>query len=125
MKHTILTFIVSSLLSCGAPAYALDPPVPNITPLECALQRETPVEAFMESAYLANGLEAFAYDTNGDGKNDVQLMLPQNDPNRYPLYYMFDNNYDGEPDVNWIDHLRDGTCGNIELIWYGAQKGEV
>ena len=97
-------------------------PKPTIKPLECGLQRETPESAYLGSKFAPNGLEYHYYDTNGDGVRDVVIAIPQGDENRYPLLYSFDNTYDGQPDITWIDRLRDGTCGNVGVYWYRGQK---
>lgn len=96
--------------------------VPNIKPLECNLQRPTPVDSYMGSYLTENGLEIFKYDTNKDGQRDVEISIPQGDENRYPLFYLFDNNYDGKPDIQWVDKLRDGTCNDVQVYWYGKKE---
>lgn len=79
--------------------------------LECGLERVVPPETLIGNYFMENGLEIFVYDTNGDGEFDVVLTLPQGDINRYPLFHTFDRDYDGQPDVQWEDTKRDGTCG--------------
>ena len=101
----------------------------TITPLECRIERIVPPETLVGNYFMENGLEVFIYDTNGDGKFDVQIALPQGDINRYPLSYMFDRDYDGDPDIKWTDDLRDGTCGNnLKAEWIGdgitGEKGK-
>lgn len=89
----------------------------GIRPLECGIERPTPNEAFMGGRLMANGLEAYMFDTNRDGQFDVQIMIPQDDQNRYPTIYMFDRPpYDGQPNITYGDTLRDGTCNGIEVI---------
>ena len=34
------------------------------------------------------------------------------------MFYDFDNNYDGEPDIQWIDKRRDGSCDDVQVYWY-------
>lgn len=89
----------------------------GIRPLECGIERPTPNETFMGGLLMANGLEAYMFDTNNDGQFDAQIMIPQGDQNRYPTLYMFDRHpYDGQPNITYQDTLRDGTCNGIEVI---------
>lgn len=139
MKHYVEVLIYSVLLAalivfCLAvwndthadeylPLDSISPVIkPDIKPLECNLQRETPDSAYMGSSLAQNGLEYHYYDTNGDGVRDVVIAIPQGDENRYPLMYSFDNTYNGEPDITWIDRLRDGTCGDVDVYWYRGQR---
>ena len=92
----------------------------TLTPLECGIEREVPMDTLVGNYFMGNGLEVFLFDTNHDGVFDAQLMLPQGDINRYPAIYMFDRDYDGDPDIKWDDAKRDGTCGeNITATWIG------
>lgn len=92
----------------------------TLTPLECGIEREVPMSTLKHNFYLPNGIEVFAFDTNGDGMIDVEVGLPQNDLNRYPLAYFFDRDHDGDMDIKWDDSKRDGTCGeNITATWIG------
>lgn len=92
----------------------------TIKPLECGIERVVPPETLIGNYFLENGLEVFIYDTNKDGEFDVAILLPQGDSNRYPLTYMFDRDYDGDPDIKWEDNKRDGTCGdNLKATWIG------
>jgi len=97
-------------------------------PLECGIERETPADTMVGNYFLENGLEVFTYDTNGDGEFDVAIMLPQGDINRYPQIYMFDRDYDGDPDMKYEDTKRDGTCSGIRAEFIGdgvtGEKGE-
>lgn len=95
----------------------------TITPLECGIERPTPVEDLVANYYMANGLEAFMYDTNHDGDFDAQIMIPQGDINRYPVIYMFDRDYDGDPDIKYTDQMRDGSCGKITWEKLEMNKG--
>ena len=121
----ILTPIIFSTLILASRSEDSSPPIPNLTPLECGMERPTPPEDYLESYYLENGLEVFMYDSNHDGKFDAQLSLPQGDQNRYPLFYMFDRTYNGEPDILYQDHLRDGSCENIEWKYLGEPDPQV
>ena len=92
----------------------------TLTPLECGIEREVPMSTLKFNFYLPNGIEVFAFDTNGDGQVDAELGLPQGDLNRYPMAYFFDRDYDGDMDIKWDDAKRDGTCGeNITATWIG------
>lgn len=94
--------------------------LPNIKPFECGIERVVPLESFMRSELLQNGLEAHLYDTNRDGVFDVQILIPQGDTNRYPVLYMFDRDYDGDPDIQYVDKNRDGSCEGVEVYWYSG-----
>ena len=92
-------------------------PLPNIKPLECGIERETPDSAFIGSFHQANGLAVHTYDLNGDGKKDAEISLPIGDENTYPLFYFFDRDHDGNPDIGYRDSLRDGSCRGIVVHW--------
>ena len=113
-----ILFIVAALYSVILTVAArADDTLGGIRPLECGIERPTPNETFMGGQLLANGLEAYMFDTNKDDQFDVQIMIPQHDENRYPSIYMFDRTpYDGEPNITYQDTLRDGTCNGIEVI---------
>jgi len=89
----------------------------DILPLECGIERETPLDTFMGQDNVAYGLTIYRYDTNKDGLNDVQVAIPTGDPNRYPLFYTFDRTYNNEPDITYVDQRRDGTCAGIQVYW--------
>ena len=105
--------------------------VPNILPLECDIERPTPMDTYLGSMNGFDGMEIFMFDTNGDGESDAQLRLHPDDPNRYPNHYAFDRDYkiyDGSvheppvenyttPEIIYEDTLRDGTCKGIEVRW--------
>lgn len=115
------------LLTSGGEYIPLDQvskiPTPNLTPLECGIERVVDPSTYIGAHNLSNGLEAHTYDTSGDGVMDVQIMLPQGDENRHPLFYMFDRPpYDGEPNVVYKDTLRDGSCKGIEVVY---SKGDT
>jgi len=89
----------------------------GIRSLECVIERPTPNDTFIGGQFMANGMEAYMFDTNHDGQFDAQLMIPQDDLNRYPTIYMFDRPpYDGQPNITYEDTLRDGTCKGVEVI---------
>lgn len=100
----------------------------TINPLECGIERETPLDTLLHNYFLPNGLEVFEFDTNQDGEMDAAITLPQGDQNRYPAKYYFDRDYDGDPDIIYHDTKRDGTCGGIEPEWIGdgvnGEKGK-
>lgn len=122
MKY--LSTTVGLVLMLGGVGYGASNPPPNIKPLECGIERVVPLDSFMRSEFLQNGLEAHLYDTNGDGVFDVQILIPQGDTNRYPVLYMFDRDYDGDPDIQYVDKNRDGSCEGVEVYWYpGMEDG--
>ena len=89
----------------------------DIFPLECSIERETPPESFMGQHNSQNGLTIYRFDTNKDGVGDVQIAIPQGDPNRYPLLYSFDRTYNNAADITYVDQVRDGTCSGIQVYW--------
>ena len=123
MNTLLTTLVLSSIIvvpTQGGPQDDKELIWGTIQPLECGIERVVPSESLVGNYFMENGLEVFIYDTNGDGRSDVQTMLPQGDTNRYPLAYLFDRDYDGDPDILWKDTKRDGTCGtNLEAQWIG------
>ena len=123
MNTLLTTLVLSSIIvvpTQGGPHDDKELIWGTIQPLECGIGRVVPSESLVGNYFMENGLEVFIYDTNGDGRFDVQIMLPQGDTNRYPLAYLFDRDYDGDPDILWKDTKRDGTCGtNLEAQWIG------
>lgn len=129
--NTLLTTIIltSAVLAQAGPQDDKELIWGTIHPLECGIERVVPPDTLIGNYFMENGLEVFIYDTNGDGKFDVQIVLPQGDINRYPQIYMFDRDYDGDPDIKWEDNKRDGTCGdNLTATWIGdgvtGEKGK-
>lgn len=66
---------------------------------------------------LKNGLIAEAYDLSGDGKVDlVTYSVPKHGQHdSFPLFYEFDSDGDGNPDVLYIDKLGTGSCEGFDL----------
>ncbi len=104
------------------PEYLAKPTLPNIKPLECGIERETPESTFMQTFHQQNGLAVHAYDLNGDGKRDAEISIPIGDENPYPLFYFFDRDYDGQPDIGYRDSLRDGSCRGIVVHWVPSME---
>ena len=92
---------------------------PNVWPLECGIERETPISTYTGEKDMPNNLTIYFYDTNNDGKADVQIYVPTNDLiNRYPLFYSIDRDFDGETaEITYVDEDRDGTCTGIGVYW--------
>lgn len=67
----------------------------------------------------SNGLYAEHYDTNGDGKFDVLTLsytdLSDKQHNAYPVFWIVDLDFDGEPDAVYIDKKGLGKCSDIVL----------
>lgn len=109
------------------PPYIQVPDPPNIKPLECGIERETPIESYMGVYNSQDGVEVFKYDTNKDGWADVQIRLHGEDMNRYPQHYGFDRDHVihkdeagnpyTTPEIIYEDTLRDGTCKGIKVFW--------
>jgi len=100
------------------PEYDQNKAIPNVWPLECGIERETPISTYMSQEEKSNGLTIYFYDTNSDGKADVQIYVPIGDANRYPLFYSIDRDFDGETaEITYIDEAQDGTCSSISVYW--------
>lgn len=96
--------------------------MPPIKTLECGIERVVPKESFHHYSMSQNGLESYWFDTNKDGLYDVEIMASQGDENRFPVFYTFDRDYDRQPDITYVDKLRDGTCNGIEVYWLKGQE---
>jgi len=106
------------------PPYWQDLPRPNILPLECGIERETPDSSYMYEHEAPNGLTYYYYDTNGDTHADVQISIATDDENRYPFLYFFDRDYvinetepKTAPEIGYVDNKRDGSCSGITVYW--------
>lgn len=101
------------------PDYDQTPPPPDVWPLECGIERATPPDSFQKELESPNNLTIYFYDTNHDGKADVQMYVPLDDLiNRYPLFYSIDRDYNGaDAEITYIDTKRDGTCEGIQVYW--------
>ena len=72
-----------------------------------------------------NGLLAERYDSNGDGKFDIVALSSITGSNPagvgevphvpLPTFYIMDVDYDGQPDVVYVDKNGDGNCASIVL----------
>lgn len=121
------TFTLSllTLVSCVMCAGGVAAEQPNITFPTCAVHYPQSQLTYIDNVLEANGLESFHFDSNANGKWDMEMLIPQDDPNRYPLFYIIDKDYDGKKDYTYIDHKRDGTCSGIEIYWVGGQKDQL
>ena len=92
MKHYVEVLICSVLLAAllvfcmvmwndthadeYLPLDSISPVIkPDLKPLECGLQRETPESAYMGMRLASNGMEFHFYDTNGDGIRIVDCVI--------------------------------------------------
>lgn len=72
-----------------------------------------------------NGTLSEAYDRNGDGKVDIEVISHllaakisdtiEYEHAEHPLLYVVDLDYDGVPDVVYVDKTGTGTCEDIVL----------
>ena len=100
------------------PEYDQNKAIPSLLPLECGIERETPISTYIGEKDMPNGLTLYLYDTNSDGKADVQIHVPTGDDNRYPLFYSIDRDFDGETaEITYVDEARDGSCRKISVYW--------
>lgn len=99
-------------------------PVPkaNITPLECGIERVVPLETMIANLNLGNGLESFLFSTVGGKKPDFEMLIPEGDENRYPLFYRVDRDFDGFIDIVYVDDKRDGTCKGVRVYWLPKEQ---
>lgn len=89
----------------------------NVTPCQCALQGINLLNKPWSMEVLGNGLEDFMFDLDGDGWADLELLVPQGDANRIPLFYWF-NDPDSKARYTLKDGKRDGTCTGMAVIWH-------
>jgi len=99
---------------------------PNISPLECSIERVVPLSTFLREQLRSDGTTWYYFDTNGDGIFDVTMTRPADD-NKYPSLYFFDRDYiqgdnGPKPEIGYNDVLRDGTCGDIRVYWLPSFK---
>lgn len=71
---------------------------------------------------IENGMLAEAYDTDGDGKIDLEtlsVVMGTDDKGlthkSFPVFYWIDRNGDGKVDYVYIDKYGDGFCESIVL----------
>ena len=121
-KHTAMNSLLATTAALVLAQYvpldaiSLVEPI-DVTPLEWGIERPTPPEDFLTVMNLENGLEVFLYDGNHDKRPDMELLVPQGDINRYPLFYRIDRDYDGYIDIAYVDDRRDGSCQGVRVYW--------
>lgn len=71
---------------------------------------------------IENGMLAEDYDTDGDGKIDLETLSTVTGTDdkglihtAFPVFYWVDRNQDGKVDTVWIDRNGDGFCESIVL----------
>lgn len=97
---------------------------PNRTPniLVCKVQRPLFQGMYLGYSYNSNGLVHYYFDHNNDGKFDTMLGIPQNDhTSRWVQFYTFDLDFDGEPEITFVDKARNGSC-KIKEYWIAPAK---
>lgn len=67
----------------------------------------------LTEATLENGLDAVAFDLDGDKKPDAATYTPPG--GKAPLFYEVDTDKDNEPDLLYIDTKWNGECDSIKL----------
>ena len=62
--------------------------------------------------YHGYTFDVFRFDRNADGKQDMLLMYATANGKRspFPGYYIYDMNYDGQPDKAYTDMQGNGIC---------------
>lgn len=85
------------------------------TPLECDIIRPTPESELLENPYLDPDTRWIInrYDANGDGV--VDAVTRTNPGTFYPRWYEFDIDWDGSPDIVFIDVKMNGECDGVIL----------
>jgi hypothetical protein len=68
-----------------------------------------------------NGTVSEAYDSNEDGKIDIEAISSLDgvgsQHTALPFLYIMDMDYDGTPDAAWVDVLGTGECAG--WVFYG------
>lgn len=81
-----------------------------------------------ERTVLPNGMLVEHYDTNGDGKPDVDVLSSIDSTvldrtkeelkvihNEHPVFWIVDSDFDGQWDVAYIDRVGAGKCEDIVM----------
>lgn len=76
-----------------------------------------------ESFHTPTGLVVRHYDTNGNGTVDLTTNTPQNGGilATFPLFYVWDLDEDGFPDLWYQDQGGEGLCR--DFLWHIMKKG--
>ena len=91
--------------------------MPQIAKVACTVKKPILREQYLRTYYQSNGLIDSWFDTNEDGKMDMVVSTQQGIIHHYPLFYAFDQNYDGLIDLVLVDKSQDGTCEAIYNYW--------
>lgn len=136
-KKVVMTFLaiaatVLLIARCSTPALAH----PEVI-LKCDRNLKVDrVQLVQDPVVLDNGMISERYDRNGDGNVDIEtLSIAVSDDaeynptdgaykfvhRRFPLFYVVDLDYDGQPDAVYIDQTAEGVndpkghCDNVVL----------
>ena len=93
---------------------------PNL--MVCKVQRDIFKSKYLGYAYQANGLAVYFFDYNHDTKFDTLISIPQGDVvSRWAHFYTYDLDFDGEPEITYVDKTRDGSC-KLKTYWIAPKK---
>lgn len=68
--------------------------------------------------YKGYTFDIFRLDRNADGAQDMLLMYATNNKKRapFPIYYIYDKDFDGKPDIAYRDTQGNGICQQMEEL---------
>lgn len=61
------------------------------------------------------GLVSTLFDTDADGRPDLEVLAIPAPTSAAPLFYIVDEDRDGLPDKVWVDQLGTGLCEDLRL----------
>jgi hypothetical protein len=114
MRHLLYTFLLCSLfVNIPLPVNA------HLTRDQAACFKKGQPRQVVKESTQPNGLVLEGYDTNKDGKADITTLSHNEGAwgshRAFPLFYLLDLDFDGEPDAVYIDREGFGFCTDIML----------
>ena len=83
------------------------------------IKYEQAVKSAEDNVWVFNGLYVEHYDTNGDGKTDIETLSQTDRSSEHhrenPVFWIVDTDLDGSPDAIYIDKKGLGVCTDIVL----------
>lgn len=79
-------------------------------------EKQLTVLAIEPLTYRGYTFDLFRLDRNADGSQDTILIYPTVNKRRspFPVYYLYDMNFDGRPDKAYHDTQGNGICQQME-----------